>query len=177
MFTGDYAPATVTLTDERGLQVVSAATQIAPDTVEFTPDLVPLWKGAVTVSTPNGLQRGANYVTPAGFTTVNFGSFVSTPMSTANYPANSQATHPLTTNEGQALFISPDGHVEFDIGTYPQSADIAINDGTGYTPAQTQYFFDGEVLDLVSISVLVGAALDVDLVDFVPTLALSLIHI
>lgn len=163
-FTEDYAPATVTVTDSRGLVSNFPTTATATDTITFVAALDNLFKGPITVSFPNGLEREALHLAPTGFQYFNTGAVGATG-NTANIPSDGQGTLPLLTDQGHP--IAPDGvDGEFVIasGTLPQSVDMSTTDGTGYGAAATVWFFEDITATTVpNQNVAVGGVIDVDL--------------
>jgi len=169
-FSGDYAPPTVRVADVFGIFTEVPASQTNASTVTFTPDMTELYKGPVVVSTPNGLERNANYGAPTGFKVTKFGAVVSTPMGTANWGANGQVTVPTHTIEGNPITVLENGHVEIDGGAMPQSVMIAFNDGTGYGAAVREWFYPREIEAAIPVQLFAGNAVNIDLSTLYPVL-------
>ena len=166
-FSQDHAITSATVTDEQGVAIAATVTTLGARQARFEADYSTLWQGTVTVTTDTGLSRQYNWQQPGQkFTNLLNATGI---LATAVIPANAQVSIPAST-PGNWL---PNGHFEANAGTsLPLEVLVQVNDGSGYSAAVSQWFFDKDVIDLVSVPVLSGAALDVDLVDFVPALAI-----
>ena len=166
-FSQDHAITGVTVTDEQGVAIAATVTTLGARQARFEADYSTLWQGIVTVTTDTGLSRQCNWQQP-GQKFTNLQNAVGI-LATASIPSDAQVSIPAST-PGNWL---PNGHFEASAGTsLPLEVLVQVNDSSGYSAAVSQWFFDKDVIDLVSVPVLSGAALDVDLVDFVPALAI-----
>ncbi len=142
-FTEDYAPATVQVTDSRGLVSTFNATPVNAREITFNAVMDPHWKGVITLELPNLLQRNANYPAPAGFQYRNLGMVVGPTATTFGHPANAQETLPLLTAQGfQVTPVGTSGEYQISGGELAQSLSIAINTGSGYGAAVNQFIFE-----------------------------------